>query len=91
MTNGVTNMYIYCDEVKDSIVGNTKSQLLVSVPLQKVTRENGGELCTYTLPPDIIRTFIKSKFTNLHISLYDTANNRIQFSAGTVNIEAVIE
>jgi hypothetical protein len=31
MTNGINQMFIYCDEVVPSIVGNTKSKLLARV------------------------------------------------------------
>ena len=52
-----TQMFIYCDEVLPSIVGNTKSQLLARVSIQS-EGQGSRTLCTYT-PPDVPRQLIK--------------------------------
>jgi hypothetical protein len=57
MTNGINQMFIYCDEVLPSIVGNTKSQLLARVSIQS-EGQGSRTLCTYT-PPDVPRQLIK--------------------------------
>jgi hypothetical protein len=89
ITNGLTTIFIYCDEVDRSVVGDTNSRLLTCVHIQKgdVT---SGELVAYTPPPFTMR-LIKSKIEKFHITLRDTEYNLIQFSAGTVNISCVVE
>jgi hypothetical protein len=89
MTNGINKMFVYCDEVLPSIVGNTPSRLWCIVNLE-MEKQGSGTLCSYA-PPDVSRKLIKAKIKDLHISLRDTENERINFSAGTVNIECVVE
>ncbi|CAB3985829.1 Hypothetical predicted protein [Paramuricea clavata] len=89
MTNGITRIFIYCDEVNHSVVGDTKSQLLGTLNIQW-GEMGSGKIFTHTMPP-ITRDLIKSKIAQLHIKLCDIENNLIQFSAGTVGIECVVE
>ena len=89
ITNGINTIFIYCNEVARSIVGDTNSRLLTCVHIQK---DDGvsGELVSYT-PPAFVTRLINSKIEKLHITLRDTEYNLIQFSAGTVNISCVVE
>jgi hypothetical protein len=89
ITNGLTTIFIYCDEVAPAVVGDTHSRLLTCVHVQKGNLTS-GELVTYTPPPFTTR-LIKSKIEKMHITLRDTEYNLIQFSAGTVNISCVVE
>ena len=57
MTNGINQMFIYCDEIVPSIVGNTKSKLLARVSIQSENQASGS-LCTY-VPPDVPRELMK--------------------------------
>ena len=56
MTNGINQMFIYCDEIL-SILGNTKSKLLARVSIQSENQASGS-LCTY-VPPDVPRELMK--------------------------------
>ncbi|CAB3977068.1 Hypothetical predicted protein [Paramuricea clavata] len=51
ISDGIDKMFIYCDQVENSIVGDTYGRLLAIVPLKPKDRGNGS-LCVYT-PPDI--------------------------------------
>jgi hypothetical protein len=47
MSNRIDKMFIYCDQVQQSIVGNTKSQLLAIVPI-KMKGQGSAALDTHT-------------------------------------------
>jgi hypothetical protein len=87
--DGVNKMFVYCDEVEASIVGDSKSKLLAIVPIE-LNGQGTGQLFSYS-PPSIPKKLIKSKITQLHIKLCDSSNRLIPFDAGTVNIECVVE
>ena len=89
MSNGLDKMFIYCDQIQTSIVGDSKSQLLAIVPI-KMEGKGSSALCTHT-PPDVSRKLIKAKISELHISLYDTTNTLIPFFSGTVNVKCIVE
>ncbi|CAB4013521.1 Hypothetical predicted protein [Paramuricea clavata] len=89
ISNGVDKMFIYCDQVEMSIVGDTYASLLAIVPLKGEDRGSGA-LCVYT-PPDTRRRLIKSKIDQFKIGIYDTTHTLIPFSSGTINIECIIE
>jgi hypothetical protein len=89
ITNGINTIFIYCDEVARSVVGDTNSRLLTCVHIQKDNAVS-GELVSYT-PPAFVTRLVNSKIEKLHITLRDTEYNLIQFSAGTVNISCVVE
>ncbi|CAB3995355.1 Hypothetical predicted protein [Paramuricea clavata] len=89
ISDGVDKMFIYCEQLEMSIVGDTYAPLLAIVPLKEKDRGNGS-LCVYT-PPDTRQQFIKSRINELKIGLYDTTHTLIPFSSGTVNIECVVE
>jgi hypothetical protein len=89
MSNGITELFIYCDEVEQSIVGDTKGRLLAIIPLN-IENQGSSSLCTYR-PPEVNRGLIKCKITHLHIGVYDKTYTLIPFSTGTVTIECVIE
>ena len=57
MTNGINQMFIYCDEIVPSIVGNTKSKLFARVSIQSENQASGS-LCMY-VPPDVLRELMK--------------------------------
>ncbi len=85
--DGVSKMFIYCDEVE--AVGDSNSKLLAIVPIE-LNGQGTGQLFSYT-PPVIPKKLIKSKITQLHIKLCDPSNRLIPFDTGTVNIECVVE
>ena len=89
ITNGINTIFVYCDKVARSVVGDTNSRLLTCIHIQKDNAAT-GELVSYT-PPSFVTRLINSKIENVHITLRDTAYNLIQFSAGTVNISCVVE
>jgi hypothetical protein len=89
MSNGVKKLYIYCDEVEQSIVGDTKARLLVTIPI-KVEDQGSASLSTYE-PPAVVRGLIKSKLPAFHVQIYDVSFKPIIFSSGSLSIEAVIE
>ena len=67
ISDGIDKMFIYCDEVEMSIVGDTYARLLAIVHLKGENRGDGS-LCLYT-PPDIRRKLIKSKINQFKIGL----------------------
>jgi hypothetical protein len=89
ISDGIDKMFIYCDELEMSIVGDTYARLLAIVPL-KANDRGTTALCVYT-PPHIRCKIIKARVNKLNIGLYDTTHTLIPFSGGTVNIECVIE
>ena len=89
MSDGIDKMFICCEEVENSIVGDTYARLLAIVPLKAKDRGSGA-LYTYT-PPNIQRKLVKARINELNIGIYDTTFTLIPFSGGTVNIEYVIE
>jgi hypothetical protein len=89
MTNGKTRMFIYCNEVVPSIVGDTRAPLLANL---KINIESMGRGDVYSHDPSsVTRELINSKIQHLHIRICDIENKLVQFSAGTVGIECVIE
>jgi hypothetical protein len=89
MTNGLTRMFIYCDEVVDSIIGNTHGKILVM--LQVETDSMGSaHLYTYSCPETTVK-LIRSKIDKFHIKVCDSEFNLIQFSAGTLGLECIVE
>jgi hypothetical protein len=59
ITNGINTIFIYCDEVARSVVGDTNSRLLTCVHIQKDNAVS-GELISYT-PPAFVTRLINSK------------------------------
>ncbi|CAB3982337.1 Hypothetical predicted protein [Paramuricea clavata] len=89
MTNGLTRMFVYCDEVVASMVGNVYGKLLAVLKIE--TGDMGSaNLYTYTCPETTVK-FTRSQIDKLHIKVCDTNYNLIQFSAGTFGLECVIE
>ena len=89
MTNGLTRMFIYCDEVVDSIIGNTHGKILVM--LQVETDSMGSaHLYTYSCPETTVK-LVRSKIDKFHIKVCDSELNLIQFSAGTLGLECIVE
>jgi hypothetical protein len=89
MTNGKTRMFIYCNEVVPTIVGNTRAPLLASL---KINTESMGRGDIYSHDPSALKyELVNAKIKHLHIRMCDIENNLVQFSAGTVGIECVIE
>ncbi|CAB3984012.1 Hypothetical predicted protein [Paramuricea clavata] len=88
LSNGVSKLMIYCDEVEQSIVGDTKARLLASVPID-VEKQGSPYLAVYA-PPDMSRKLIKGRINALHIGVYDTHYDPINFSAGVITLEAII-
>ncbi|CAB3990826.1 Hypothetical predicted protein [Paramuricea clavata] len=89
MSNGISKLMIYCDEVEQSVVGNTKARLLASVPIN-VEKQGSSSLGVYS-PPDTSRKLIKGRISALHIGIYDTHYDPINFSAGVITLEAIID
>ncbi|CAB3982219.1 Hypothetical predicted protein [Paramuricea clavata] len=89
ISNGIDKMFVYCDQLEMSIVGDTYAPLLAIVPL-KARDWGSGALCVYT-PPNTRHKLIKSKINEFKIAIYDTTHTLIPFSSGTVNIECVVE
>jgi hypothetical protein len=89
ITNGITRLFIYCDEVVPSFVGDVRAPLLAQLSLQTDYDKSVG-LYTHDLP-DISRELINTQIRNLHIRICDVENNLIQFGGGSVGIECIIE
>ena len=89
ITNGNTRMFIYCDEVVPSFVGDVRAPLLAQLSLQTKYDTSAG-LYTHDLP-NISRELINTQIKNLHIRICDVENNLIQFNGGSVGIECIIE
>jgi hypothetical protein len=89
MTNGLTRMFIYCDEVVDSIIGNTHGKMLVMLQIE-TDAMGSAHLYTYTCPETSIK-LIRSKIDKFHIKVCDSEFNLIQFSAGTLGLECIVE
>jgi hypothetical protein len=77
MSNGVKKMYIYCDEVEQSVVGDVKARLLVSIPI-RVEDQGSASLRTYE-PPTIVRGLIKNRISAFHIQIHDVSFTPILF------------
>ena len=89
MTNGLTRMFIYCDEVVDSVIGNTHGKILVMLQIE--TDDMGSaHLYTYTCPETTTK-LIRAKIDKFHIKVCDSEFNLIQFSAGTLGLECIVE
>jgi hypothetical protein len=82
-------MFIYCDEVVPSFVGDVRAPLLAQLSLQTNYDTSTG-LYTHDLPA-ISRELINTQIKNLHIKICDLENNLIQFNGGSVGIECIIE
>jgi hypothetical protein len=89
MTNGKTRMFIYCDEVVPTTVGNVRAPLLAQLEIEP-NRGPGGGLFTHVLA-DISHELINTKIKNLHIRVCDLENKLIRFNGGSVGIECIIE
>jgi hypothetical protein len=89
ITNGNTRMFIYCDEVVPSFVGDVRAPLLAHLSLQTNYDTSTG-LYTHDLP-NISRELINTQIKNLYIRICDVENNLIQFNGGSVGIECIIE
>ncbi|CAB3976755.1 Hypothetical predicted protein [Paramuricea clavata] len=89
ISNGIDKMFVYCEQLEMSVVGDTYAPLLAIIPLNGSDRGSGA-LCTYT-PPSTRRRLIKSKIDQFKVTIYDTTHTLIPFSSGTVNIECVVE
>ncbi|CAB3980636.1 Hypothetical predicted protein [Paramuricea clavata] len=89
ISNGIDKMFVYCEQLEMSIVGDTYAPLLAIVPLKGKDRGSGA-LCVYT-PPSTRHKLIKSKIDQFKITVYDTTHTLIPFSSGTINIECVVE
>ncbi|CAB3977904.1 Hypothetical predicted protein [Paramuricea clavata] len=89
ISNGVDKMFVYCEQLEMSVVGDTYAPLLIIVPLNNNDRGSGA-LQVYT-PPNTRRRLIKSKIDQFKVTIYDTTHTLIPFTSGTVNIECVVE
>ncbi|CAB3977267.1 Hypothetical predicted protein [Paramuricea clavata] len=89
ISNGIDKMFVYCDQLEMSIVGDTYAPLLAVVPLKDDVRGTGA-LSVYT-PPNTRHRLIKSKIDQFKIGIYDTTHTLIPFTSGTINIECIVE
>jgi hypothetical protein len=89
MTNGKTRMFIYCDEVVPTTVGDVRAPLLAQLEIEP-NRGPGGGLFTHVLA-DISHELINTKIKNLHIRVCDLENKLIRFNGGSVGIECIIK
>ena len=89
MTNGLTRMFIYCDEVVDSIIGNTHGKILVVLQIE-TDAMGSSHLYSYVCPETTVK-LIRSKIDKFHIKVCDSEFNLIQFSAGTLGLECIVE
>ena len=89
ITNGKTRMFIYCDEIVPSIVGDVRAPLLGQLKIETNYNKSVG-VYTHDLP-DVSRELINSQIKSLHIRICDLENKLIQFSGGSVSIECIIE
>ncbi|CAB3977392.1 Hypothetical predicted protein [Paramuricea clavata] len=91
MTNGKTRMFIYCDEVVPSIIGDVCGPLLAQLQIKRQDDDNILEIIhTHDLPA-ITHELINTQIKNLHIRICDVENKLIQFNSGSVGIECIIE
>ncbi|CAB3995180.1 Hypothetical predicted protein [Paramuricea clavata] len=81
ISNGIDKMFVYCEQLEMSVVGDTYAPLLAIIPLNGSDRGSGA-LCTYT-PPSTRRRLIKSKIDQFKVTIYDTTHTLIPFSSGT--------
>ncbi|CAB3977963.1 Hypothetical predicted protein [Paramuricea clavata] len=81
MTNGKTRMFIYCDEVVPSIVGDVRGPLLAHLQIVPHNEMVSGGLHTHNLS-SIKRELINTLIKHLHIRICDIENNLIQFNGG---------
>ena len=89
ITNGKTRMFVYCDEIVPSIVGDVRASLLAQLKIETDYNKSVG-VYTQNLP-DVSRELINSQIKSLHIRICDLENKLIQFSGGSVSIECIIE
>jgi hypothetical protein len=82
-------MFIYCDEIVPSIVGDVRAPLLGQLKIETNYNKSVG-VYTHDLP-DVSRELINSQIKSLHIRICDLENELIQFSGGCVSIECIIE
>jgi hypothetical protein len=89
MTNGKTRMFIYCDEVVPSAVGDVRAPLLAQLKIEP-NHDMVGGVYTHDLPV-VSHELINTQIKNLHIRICDLENKLIQFNGGSVGIECIIE
>ena len=87
--NGVSALYIYCNELESSIVGDSNSELLSIIPLSNQQDQPVGANISYQ-PPSTRKKFKKNHINNLHFMIKDSSGQLIPFDYGKVVIEALI-
>ena len=87
--NGVSALYIYCNELESSIVGDSNSELLCIIPLSNQQEQPVGANISYQ-PPSTRKKFKKNHINNLHFTIKDSSGQLVPFDYGKVVIEALI-
>lgn len=91
VSDGLNKMFIYCEELEATLVGDSYSELLTTVPIQWSGQgKANGELVCYE-PKKTLKKFKKSIITNLHIKIKDTTDKLIPFDSGTVSLDCLIQ
>lgn len=90
VSDGLNKIFIYCEELERSLVGDSSSELLTTVPLQWDAQGGGnGQLISFS-PVKTKKKFKKADILSLHISLRDTTGELIPFDSGTVTIDCLV-
>ena len=87
--NGVSALYIYCNELESSMVGDSNSELLCIIPLSNQQDQPVGANISHQ-PPSTRKKFKKNHINNLHFTIKDSSGQLIPFDYGKVVIEALI-
>lgn len=77
------NMFVYCDVVSDSLVGDTKAPLL-RVVNSRVSSHPYGATCTVSYERPFYLPVNKLRFQTLEIVIRDRIGQKVSFSHGTL-------
>jgi len=80
LTRGVGNLYIYCDIIRQSIVGNTLTKLLKVVQVPNVVKF--GDQITITPENPVYIPLEKTDFSSILIDIKDQTGETIPFQFG---------
>lgn len=90
VSDGLNKMFIYCEELEATLVGDSYSELLTTVPIQWSGQGQGNGTLNCFSPAKQLRKFKKSIINDLHIKIKDTADKLIPFDSGTVSLDCII-
>ena len=87
-SDGINKIFIYCEEIERTLVGDTSAELLTTVPIQRQGRGSGSLFCFN--PVKSQKKLKKSYISSFHITLRSPTGSLIPFDSGTVSIDTIM-